>query len=68
MNDTESYHGLCASITLAPFTIPTRKVVDGSLKDQNIRVRRSELLAQAGTKNQVKKNKLWIWLILNPCT
>ena len=56
-NNTESYYGPLASMTLALSTVPTRKVVDGSLKDQSVRTKRSELLDQVGTRNQVKKNK-----------
>ena len=43
-NNTESYYGSLALIILALFTVPTRKVVDGSLKDQSIRTKRSESL------------------------
>ena len=57
-NNTESYYGSLASITLASSTVPTRKVVDSSLKDQSARIKRSEPLDQVGTRNQVKKNKL----------
>ena len=46
----ESYYGPLASTTLALSTIPTRKVADGSLKDQNARARRSGPLNQAGTR------------------
>ena len=43
-NNMESYHRPFTLITLAPFTIPIRKAVDGSLKDQNVRIRRSGFL------------------------
>ena len=45
INNIESYYGLLALTTLISSTVPTRKVVDNSLKDQNVRVRRSGLLA-----------------------
>ena len=48
-------------------TVSIRKVVDGSLKDQSVRTKRSEPLDQVGTRNQVKKNKPRIRLISNPC-
>ena len=66
-NNTESYYGSLASITLALSIVPTRKVVDSSLKDQSVRTKRSEPLDQVGTRNQVKKNKPRIRLIPNPC-
>ena len=47
----ESYYESLASMTLAPFTVPTRKVVDSSLKDQSTRTKRSEPLDQVGTRN-----------------
>ena len=43
-NNIESYYGLLASTILVLFIVPTRKAVDNSLKDQNIRARRSGLL------------------------
>ena len=62
----ESYYRSLASIILTLSTIPTRKVVDSSLKDQSARTKRSEPLDQVDTRNQVKKNKPRIWLISNP--
>ena len=53
MNNMESYHGPLALRILALSTVPIRKVVDGSLRDQNARTRRSGSLNQAGTRNQV---------------
>ena len=50
-NSIESYYRPLASRILAPSTVPTRKVVDGSLKDQNTRVRRSGSLDQASIRN-----------------
>ena len=50
-NNMESYYRLLALRTLAPSTVPTRKVVDSSLKDQNARIRRSGSLDQASIRN-----------------
>ena len=51
MPNMESYYELLALTTLTLFTIPIRKVVDSSLKNQNIRTRKSELSNQTGRKN-----------------
>ena len=51
MPNMESYYGPPASTILAPSTIPIRKVVDSSLKDRNIRTRKSGLPDQTGGKN-----------------
>ena len=50
-NNIESYYKSLTSITLTLFTIPIRKVVNSSLKDQSIRTKRSEPLDQVGTRN-----------------
>ena len=39
----ENYYRLFTSIILTLFTILIKKVVDNSLKNQNIRIRKSEL-------------------------
>ena len=40
----ESYYRLLTSMTLTPSTVPIRKVVDDSLKNQSVRTKRSEPL------------------------
>ena len=39
LKNTRSYHGLYTTKTLAPFITPIKKVVDSSLKDQNLRAK-----------------------------
>ena len=50
-NNIESYYGPLALRILAPSIVPIRKVVDDSLKNQSVRIRRSGSLDQASIRN-----------------